>query len=99
MVALSALTGQRVTAVIDAAIAVKERMSLRVPAAEFEDNVFSWVRAHPHPAIPKDPVRFLGARQVEAPFPLFRFFIIEPGGVAAMLYPVSDKQNIRHLWF
>ncbi len=84
MVAISALTGQRVTAVLDASFAIKERMVVRVPSAEFEDNVFSWVRAHPHPAIPRDPVRFLGARQIDAPYPLFRFFTTNPGSVAPM---------------
>jgi GTPase len=84
MVAISALTGQRVTAVLDQAFAVKQRMTFRVPASEFEDNIFSWVRAHPHPAIPKDPVRVLGARQIDAPFPLFRFFAMNHGSVEPM---------------
>jgi GTP-binding protein len=84
MIAISALTGQRVAGVLDHALAIKERMMFRVPSAEFEDNVFSWVRAHPHPAIPRNPVRFLGARQMEAPFPLFRFFSTNPSGVVSM---------------
>jgi GTP-binding protein len=84
MVAVSALTGQRVSGVLDHAFAIKERLTLRVPSAEFEDNVFSWVRAHPHPAIPQNPVRFLGARQMEAPFPLFRFFTTNHSGVVPM---------------
>lgn len=84
MIAISALTGSRVAAVLDHAIAIKERMTFRVPSAAFEDNVFSWVRAHPHPAIPHDPVRFLGARQLDAPFPLFRFFTANPEGVVPM---------------
>jgi GTP-binding protein len=82
MVSISALTGQRVTAVLERAVAIHEKMSLRVPAAEFEDNFFAWVRAHPHPAIPKDPVRFLGGRQVAAPFPCFHFFTTNPKAVA-----------------
>jgi GTP-binding protein len=84
MIAVSALTGRRVSGVLDLASAIKKRMTLRVPSAAFEDNVFSWVRAHPHPAVPRNPVRFLGARQMEAPFPLFRFFTTNPGGVAPM---------------
>jgi GTPase len=84
MIAISALTGLRLTGVLDTAFAIKARMTQRVPSAEFEDNVFSWVRAHPHPAIPKDPVRFLGARQLEAPFPLFRFITTNPEGVVSM---------------
>ncbi|MBN1129840.1 MAG: ribosome biogenesis GTPase Der, partial [Chitinispirillaceae bacterium] len=74
MVAVSALTGQRVNAVLDKAFAVAERMTLRVVASEFEDRVFAWIRAHPHPAIPENPVRILGARQVPTPFPCFCFF-------------------------
>jgi GTPase len=84
MVAISALTGQRVSSVLDHAMAIKERMTFRVPSAEFEDNVFSWVRAHPHPAIPHNPIRFLGARQLNAAFPLFRFFTTNPSGVVSM---------------
>jgi len=84
MVAISALTGQRVSSVLDHALAVKAHLTLRVPSAEFEENVFSWVRAHPHPAIPQNPIRFLGARQMNAAFPLFRFFTTNPGGVVSM---------------
>ena len=72
MFAISALTGRRLTAVVDEAFKIKERMVRRLPSAEFEDTLFTWVRAHPHPAIPQKPVRFLGARQLEAPCPLFR---------------------------
>ena len=45
MVSISALTGQRVTAVIDTALEIKERLKTRVPSAEFENRVFSWVRS------------------------------------------------------
>ncbi|MBN2187915.1 MAG: ribosome biogenesis GTPase Der [Chitinispirillaceae bacterium] len=84
MIAISALTGQRVGGVLDHAFAIKERQTFRVPSAGFEDNVFSWVRAHPHPAIPRNPVKFLGARQMNAAFPLFRFFTTNPSGVVSM---------------
>ena len=82
MFATSALTGRRIGALLDEAERVRERLVARVPAAEFEDNVFTWVRAHPHPAIPREPVRFLGARQSEAPYPLFRFFVTWPKNVS-----------------
>lgn len=82
MLSISALTGQRVTSVIDNALKIKQRMQLRVPSSEFEDNIFNWVRVHPHPAIPEDPVRFLGARQIGAPYPLFRFFTTNPKEIA-----------------
>jgi len=60
---------------------IKERMTRKIGAAEFENNVFSWVRIHPHPAIPENPVRFLGAKQITASFPLFRFFVSNPKGI------------------
>ena len=78
MISVSALTGQRTTAIIEKAFKIQERMTHRVPAAEFENNVFTWVRAHPHPAIPEDPVRFLGAKQLDGPNPHFRFFVTNP---------------------
>ncbi|HEX3020699.1 MAG TPA: ribosome biogenesis GTPase Der [Chitinispirillaceae bacterium] len=81
MLSISALTGQRVTAVIENALKIKERMQIRVPSSEFENQVFGWVRAHPHPAIPENPVRFLGARQIGVPYPLFRFFVTNPDEV------------------
>ncbi|MBN1760962.1 MAG: ribosome biogenesis GTPase Der [Chitinispirillaceae bacterium] len=81
MVSASALTGQRTAVIIEHAFAIHERMGFKVGAAEFEDNVFSWTRVHPHPAIPEKPVRFLGAKQVKAPFPLFRIFTSNPKGI------------------
>jgi GTP-binding protein len=81
MLSISALTGQRVNMVIERALKIKERMGFRVPSSEFEDQVFSWVKAHPHPAIPENPVRFLGARQIGAPYPLFRFFVTNPDDI------------------
>lgn len=80
--AISALTGQRVITVIETALKVKENLTRRVGASEFEDNFFSWVRLHPHPAVPHNPVRFLGAKQVTAPFPLFRIFATNHRDVA-----------------
>ncbi|NLL12174.1 MAG: ribosome biogenesis GTPase Der [Fibrobacter sp.] len=82
MLSISALTGQRVNTVIERAFKIKERMGFRVPSSEFENQVFSWIRAHPHPAIPENPVRFLGARQIGAPYPLFRFFVTNPDEIS-----------------
>jgi len=82
MTSISALTGQRVTSIIDIALDIKSRLGVRVPSSEFEDKVFSWTRVHPHPAIPEDPVRFLGAKQVDAYFPFFRFFVTNPDEMA-----------------
>jgi len=75
MISLSALTGQRVSSLMDVVFGVKERMSKSVGAAEFENKIFDWVRAHPHPVTPGKEVRFLGAKQIGAAFPLFRFFV------------------------
>ena len=75
MISLSALTGQRVPALMDVVFGVRERMCANVGGAEFENQIFDWVRAHPHPVTPGKEVRFLGAKQVPAPFPLFRFFV------------------------
>lgn len=86
MVSLSALSGQRATTVLEIAAAIKERMTIRVGNVEFENTLFNWVRRHPHPAIPENPVRFLGAKQVNAPFPLFRFFVSNPKGITPAYY-------------
>lgn len=75
MVSISALTGQRVQTIVSLAKEIRERMDKKIPGSEFENTVFDWVRVHPHPAIPENPVKFLGARQVPAPFPLFKFFV------------------------
>jgi GTP-binding protein len=82
MISISALTGQRVTSIIDEALAIKDRMKVRLPSAEFEDQVFAWARVHPHPAVPEAPVRFMGAKQVESYFPFFRFFVTNPDDMA-----------------
>lgn len=81
MASISALSGQRVHMIIDRAIAIKARMTMRVPTAEFENNFFGWIRVHPHPALLKNPVRFLGARQVPGEFPSFRVFTVNPRSV------------------
>ena len=75
MISLSALTGQRVSSLMDVVFGVKERMGANVGGKEFEDRIFGWVRAHPHPVTPGAEVRFMGAKQVKAAFPLFRFFV------------------------
>jgi len=75
MISLSALTGQRVSSLMDVVFGVKERMGRSVGGADFENKIFDWVRAHPHPVTPGKEVRFLGAKQISAAFPLFRFFV------------------------
>ena len=83
MISISALSGQRVTSVVEKALEIKERMRYKVPPSEFENHIFDWVRIHPHPAIPHKPVRILGGKQIDAPFPIFRFFVTNPKQVAA----------------
>jgi GTP-binding protein len=78
MISVSALTGQRVLPLVDQVFDIKERMGKRVGSAEFEDQIFEWVKVHPHPVTPGSPVRFLGAKQTGAPFPHFRFFVTHP---------------------
>lgn len=81
MVSSSALTGQRINAVLNTAMEIKERMVFKVSSSEFENKVFEWTRVHPHPAIPGNSVRFLGAKQIAAPFPLFRGFVTNPENI------------------
>jgi GTP-binding protein len=83
MISLSALTGQRVSSLMDLVFEVKGRMSQNVGGADFENQIFDWVRAHPHPVTPGKEVRFLGAKQVNAPFPSFRFFVTNREQVGA----------------
>ncbi|MDR2578381.1 MAG: ribosome biogenesis GTPase Der [Chitinispirillales bacterium] len=83
MISLSALTGQRVASLMDIVFEVRERMAINVGGADFENQIFNWVRAHPHPVTPGKEVRFLGAKQVNAPFPCFRFFITNPDQLGA----------------
>ena len=78
MISVSALTGQRVPALVEQIFEIKERMGTRIGAKEFEDTIFDWVRTHPHPVTPGKQVRFLGAKQTGAPFPHFRFFVTHP---------------------
>jgi len=78
MISVSALTGQRVSSLVDQIFVIKERMGTRIGAKEFEDTIFDWVRTHPHPVTPGKQVRFLGAKQTGAPFPHFRFFVTHP---------------------
>ncbi len=92
MVSISALTGQRVTVIIDNALEIKERMKIRLPSSEFEDQVFAWTRVHPHPAIPGNPVRFMGAKQVDAYFPFFRFFVTNPDEIVASYVKYVSKK-------
>ncbi|KMQ51503.1 GTP-binding protein [Chitinispirillum alkaliphilum] len=82
MISVSALSGKRVNSVLEEVLKIRERMSNRVPGSEFENLVFDWTRVHPHPVTPGKVVRFLGAKQAQATFPLFRFFVTFPQQIA-----------------
>ena len=82
ILSVSALTGQRVTTIIDAAIAIKEKMTRRLPPAELSDTFFSWIKHSPHPYIPVHPVRFLGIKQKQGKdHPHFTLFCVNPESV------------------
>ncbi|MFP4164662.1 MAG: ribosome biogenesis GTPase Der [Chitinispirillaceae bacterium] len=83
VISVSALTGQRTEGLLKQVFEVRERMEKKLGAAEFENQIFEWVRVHPHPINPGKEVRFLGAKQVKVPFPLFRFFVTNPQEVSA----------------
>jgi len=74
MVSISALTGQRVTQVLDMAITLKERMKMRVPIEEFREHVHDWIVAHPHPMTANLPVQIVFCDQFVSQYPVFRFF-------------------------
>lgn len=73
-VSLSALTGQRVTAVLDIAQTVQTRMRSRISIKEFRQHLHDWSRQTPHPVIGSKQVRILGGKQVAVEFPLFYVF-------------------------
>jgi GTPase len=74
MVSISALTGQRVTRVVDIALSIKARMETAVPMKDFREKVREWVRAQPHPVTANEAVRIESCDQLAARYPLFRFF-------------------------
>ncbi len=82
MTAISALTGRRVTGVIEIALNVQETMQKRIKSSEIRENFFSWIKAHPHPYITnKKTVRFLGIKQIQTAYPHFTIFCTNPGSV------------------
>jgi GTP-binding protein len=81
MLAISALTGQRVNTIIDLAFTIKEKMAVRVKTSELKEAFFSWVRVHPHPFNPPKENRFLGIKQLPAPYPHFLVFCTDPENI------------------
>ncbi|HUI91445.1 MAG TPA: ribosome biogenesis GTPase Der [Chitinivibrionales bacterium] len=78
MVSASALTGRRVTAVLDRVLEIQSRMRLRVDAKELADLVRSWVSEHPHPTTANRQVIIETCVQADAPFPLFHLVATNP---------------------
>jgi GTP-binding protein len=74
MVSVSALTGQRVTRVLDGALQIKTRMESPVQLDDFRGKVHEWIRAQPHPVTANKLVKIVSCDQLRGRFPLFRFF-------------------------
>jgi GTP-binding protein len=75
MVSISALTGQRVTNVLDMAMDLQQRMRMHVPLVEFREHVHEWIKVHPHPMTANLPVQIMFCDQFTvARYPVFRFF-------------------------
>lgn len=71
MVSASALTGQRVTAVLDRALEIFGRMHVRVDATRLNELVLEWSTEHPHPISENRHVSVASCVQAGAPYPLF----------------------------
>ncbi len=79
MTAISALSGQRVTTIIDNALQIKEVMKKRIKPSELRGNFFSWIKTYPHPYFSSSKeVRFLGIKQIPTEYPHFTFFCTNP---------------------
>jgi GTP-binding protein len=78
MVSASALTGQRVTAVLDRVLEIYGRMRARVDARELTSLVRTWTVEHPHPITENRQVTIANCVQAEAPFPLFHLMATNP---------------------
>ena len=74
MVSASALTGQRVTRVIDDALTIKMRMGTQLARDDFREHVREWIRVQPHPVTDNLPVKIVKFDQCGERYPLFRFF-------------------------
>ncbi len=83
MVSTSAITGQRVTAVLDKTLDIRRRMHTRVDAAKLRDLVAEWTTAHPHPISENRHVEIVSCVQADAPFPLFHVVSTNPRSAVA----------------
>lgn len=78
---ISALTGQRITRVLDVALQVAEERRKRVPTAALNDVVLQAVQAHHPPAWQGKQVKIKYVTQVRADPPVFALFCNHPAGV------------------
>ncbi len=78
MVSTSALSGQRVTAVLDRALEIRDRLHARVDAKLLSSYVEEWTTAHPHPISQNKHVRIFDCVQANAQFPLFHVVSTNP---------------------
>jgi GTPase len=78
---ISALTGQRVTRVLDEALKVADERDRRIPTAALNDVVSKAVAAHHPPSWNGRLIKIKYATQVRASPPVFAFFCNLPLGV------------------
>ncbi len=71
VLSISAKTGQRITSVLDAALAVHAKMKTRVDEKELWAQMREWIVVHPHPVTANKRVVINGCKQGNAPYPLF----------------------------
>jgi GTPase len=81
VVFVSALTGQRITKVLDVALQVAEERQKRIPTAALNAVVERAVQAHHPPSWSGRQVKIKYATQVRSGPPVFAFFVNHPQGV------------------
>lgn len=74
ILAISALTGKRLPAVLQCVLQVHQRLTTRVPSGQFRESARRWTRSKPHPNVRNKQVRVMGGKQVPAPYPMFHFY-------------------------
>jgi GTPase len=78
LIAISAKTGQRVTAVLDKALEIQKRMTTRIDEKELWSLMKEWIQVHPHPITANKRVVISGMNQGHAPYPLFLIHSTNP---------------------
>ncbi|MBD3317772.1 MAG: ribosome biogenesis GTPase Der [Chitinivibrionales bacterium] len=93
VLAISALTGQRVRRALEAALAVNDRLLRRISTGEFGRYLTEWVRVRPHPFTANKDVRIMGGKQRPAEYPVFEFFCNHP----ALVLPSYKRYLINKI--